>query len=539
MGNIGGANPEIAVPILGEALRHRDVVIRRRAAGALKSFGPKAVLALKELVAALGDADREIRRSSAIDLNGIGREAGPAIPALLLCLGRPDNDSATRINVTAALANLIGPGDKSAVGELSQAAKDANPEVCLNAAIALANIDGGKHEIAVPVLRESLRHSDAAIRRRAVAALKSFGPKAAAAVPALVRLLGELKEQPEIRIKAALALENVGKVPATIKVVPTLVRVVGDKADNGSVRERALWALRVHEGDFENLSEVIPTLVTVLSEPKTAGNRKFRQNVACTLAWCKGPEAPAQVLDVLSDCLKQPGRATDAAAGRDDDRLAIVHALTQVGPTKITKRSAIFQTLQAIVAEPISEESLREAAGKLLSKIARADPRLPVPSGSDVTAALAKVKEVYKDSYTQSRPAQKQSLAKRLLKEGLATKEGPALQFTFIREARDLAADAGDPNLVVQAVDELSKRFAVNGIEAKAGALERARRAPGRVAPPHELAETALALVDPAIATDEYVIAERLLLVAVAEAKNGPATRLNPSPGRSSPKFVS
>jgi hypothetical protein len=153
----------------------------------------------------------------------------------------------------------------------------------------------------------------------------------------------------------------------------------------------------------------------------------------------------------------------------------------------------------------------------------KATPRLPVPSAQEQQAALMTVKERFKDEYKLSNPKSMQLLATRLRAAGVESEEGSALQFMFLWEARSKAAEAGDPEGALRAVDELAKRFDINTMEEKTTALERARRVRDKAVPwPKELTPTVLALADEALAADNYAIAERLLAIAVGVAKTTP-----------------
>ena len=69
----------------------------------------------------------------------------------------------------------------------------------------------------------------------------------------------------------------------------------------------------------------------------------------------------------------------------------------------------------------------------------------PVPDDDALAAAEQEVKEVYKTEYARKKPAEMQALAARLMKENQeTTKDRSATRFVLLREARDLAARAGD-----------------------------------------------------------------------------------------------
>lgn len=87
---------------------------------------------------------------------------------------------------TAATALArIGP---EAISALVQALRDVDPQVRIQAALALARM-GPDASPAVPALMEALSDRDEAVRRSAARALGQVGPPARAAIPALIAAL--------------------------------------------------------------------------------------------------------------------------------------------------------------------------------------------------------------------------------------------------------------------------------------------------------------------------------------------------------------
>ena len=83
----------------------------------------------------------------------------------------------------------------------------------------------------------------------------------------------------------------------------------------------------------------------------------------------------------------------------------------------------------------------------------------------------------------------------------------------FLREARDLAALAGDFSQAIKAVDALESRYRIDAFEMKAATLETvARRV--TTATGKELVESTYTLTDEAIAADDYESAARFLQTA-------------------------
>jgi HEAT repeat protein len=79
-----------AVPLLMNALQHRDPLARRQAALVLAKIGPEAAEAVPLLVGALDDQDAAVRRAAAKALGQIGPAAQDAVPALMRSLVQPE-----------------------------------------------------------------------------------------------------------------------------------------------------------------------------------------------------------------------------------------------------------------------------------------------------------------------------------------------------------------------------------------------------------------------------------------------------------------
>jgi hypothetical protein len=101
----------------------------------------------------------------------------------------------------------------------------------------------------------------------------------------------------------------------------------------------------------------------------------------------------------------------------------------------------------------------------------------PLPDGPAVAEAEKQIRDIFKDEYPRKSAADRRALARKLLKAGEESKEEAALQFVALRDARDLAASAGDLVTALAAIDRLRTRFAVDAPDLKAAALRSAARA--------------------------------------------------------------
>jgi HEAT repeat protein len=115
----------------------------------------------------------------------------------------------------------------------------ADPEVGILTAAALARIDPSNGETVLPILVEGLRSTDEAHKVYAAYAIRSLGPVAAAAVPALIEVL-HYQEHETARYHSIQALGYIG--PAAIAAVPYLVEIL-QGVSNGCHGVEVLHAL--------------------------------------------------------------------------------------------------------------------------------------------------------------------------------------------------------------------------------------------------------------------------------------------------------
>lgn len=109
------------------------------------------------------------------------------------------------------------------------------------------------------------------------------------------------------------------------------------------------------------------------------------------------------------------------------------------------------------------------------------DEKLPLPNAESLKEAEKLVRDVFKDDYAKKAPADRRALAQKLLKQAAESRDDATARYVLLREAQDLASQAGDLETAVQAIDELSRTYAVSGPDLKQGALsaiEKSARSP-------------------------------------------------------------
>lgn len=165
---VGASISGEAVPALSNLLNKGEDYDKRAAAGALRSFGPYAALALPALRKSLIPSNRDVAWFSASAIGNIGSGAVEAVPDLL---------DAIKKNVDACegyfssfcesfipAIGKIGPPARSAVPDLEALLNHRDPYARLRLAVALMRIDPGNSK-ALQELERLLKNSDVEIRR--------------------------------------------------------------------------------------------------------------------------------------------------------------------------------------------------------------------------------------------------------------------------------------------------------------------------------------------------------------------------------------
>jgi hypothetical protein len=153
------------------------------------------------------------------------------------------------------------------------------------------------------------------------------------------------------------------------------------------------------------------------------------------------------------------------------------------------------------------------------SSLSQADSRPAVPMKAELADSEKLVKELFKAEFAKTKPADRSALAAKLLEQAEGTKDDPGARYVLLREARGLAALAGDLDLYQKSAAAMSTNFKVSLAEAQVGAVnvlasnvvgkDRAR----------ETGEALLGSVDAAIGAGEFENAQLLLAGAELAAR--------------------
>jgi HEAT repeat protein len=228
-------------PVLGEALRHADADVRRRAVLLVPALAPPAE-ETAALVRALADPAWRVRRAAAQALASRADEVTAAVGPLVTALA--DADAAVREAAAEALAPLRGGVPARVVSALAAALADPDEAVRETAAAALDRVGLGGVD-AVGVLVAALGDDQAGVRRHAARLLGRSGAAASRAVPSLSAALSDADRS--VRHAAAAALSSVADEAAA----GPLLAALGDVREVRAQAARTLAALARKSPDVE------------------------------------------------------------------------------------------------------------------------------------------------------------------------------------------------------------------------------------------------------------------------------------------------
>jgi hypothetical protein len=156
-----------------------------------------------------------------------------------------------------------------------------------------------------------------------------------------------------------------------------------------------------------------------------------------------------------------------------------------------------------------------------------ADDRLPIPDEAAQKASLELITEGYKSDYDQAKtPQQKITLAKKLLQDGIATKNDPAGRYVLLRVARDIAAQGGDVDTAFEAIAEIYKGYKIDTLKMKSVSVADAAKAQRTAKDHQQLVPRILTLIGDAVAADRYDLAKPLGEIAFSSARSAKDTNL-------------
>ena len=236
---VGPKNSNVLPAVLKELKENSSVDVRTRCADRLIRFSSTPEKIVDPLIAALSaDQEGKVRESAAATLGKLDRNAFPAVKALTGAL--KDSHPGVRAAASWSLGQLSSVDSeiaKGALPALTDCLADSDVAVRTNATYALGRV-GQLAATATTALGEvAAGDRISAVRKEACKTLGAIGPKAAPAVPSLVKALHD--PQVDVRQQAAIALGKIG--PDAGPALPELIKAA--RETDKSVRCHAIHAI--------------------------------------------------------------------------------------------------------------------------------------------------------------------------------------------------------------------------------------------------------------------------------------------------------
>ena len=145
------------------------------------------------------------------------------------------------------------------------------------------------------------------------------------------------------------------------------------------------------------------------------------------------------------------------------------------------------------------------------SGLAQADTRAPVPNKSDLVESEKLVKSLFKADFAKTKAADRAALAAKLLEQAADSKDDLNARYVLLREARDVAAKAGDHEVYLKAADEMAANYIVSVAEAKAAGVDVLVAGVSGADSARDAGQALLDTVDVALSAGEFDAAQKLL----------------------------
>jgi hypothetical protein len=146
------------------------------------------------------------------------------------------------------------------------------------------------------------------------------------------------------------------------------------------------------------------------------------------------------------------------------------------------------------------------------------DPRPGIPSEAAQANAEKQIRDVFKEEYGSKSTAVQQRLAKKLVEQGLETKDDVALRYVLLREAGDVAVRNGDADTFLKSQETLKELYDIP-LSARQVSLGRAEPLFTKAEDCKRLAEALLGVTNDAVDAGQYEVATKAAQSALQLAK--------------------
>ncbi|HYW79033.1 MAG TPA: putative Ig domain-containing protein, partial [Thermoguttaceae bacterium] len=215
-------------------------------------------------------------------------------------------------------------------------------------------------------------------------------------------------------------------------------------------------------------------------------------------------QSPGQFAVTVKVVSSAPGRPSDQQSFvvRVEPKAAAPAVVES--PQVVSRPDVTPMTKPEPETEPATE---REPGSEPEPGIVRTVPESPkqaVPDEAKQDEIVAKVRDLFADSYDSSVSPVRLALAAQLIQNAQQTSDSPEQRYVLLSQARNIAAEEGDCLLALAAVDELAKTFDVDPVAMKVEALGLAADRARSSAKVNQICESTFALADEAIADEAF-----------------------------------
>ncbi len=355
-----GENAQAAVASLAKALGHDEAKVRAYAAFALGRIGTADLDVVDRLIETAFDKEELVRRASLRALQRIDPPMEKTLPLVLEVLEKGD------LSIIMPALHTLAEEGKSEVPRLRKALENERARywVCL----VLAELGPDAAE-AVSDLTAILDDEDPEVRLQAVLALGEIGKADKAALDAIVKLSQE-DAYPPVRYAAVYALGKIGAGGAATAVLEKAMA-----SDDEFLRTMGAWALaRSHPDDKQLVNRAVRLIVDAFKSDNVDVRR------AAARAVVEFDVDPELVAPALVEALKDKDetvvanavsalaafgpralRHVDAALANKELRRYAVLLIARVGAEAEAAVPALIREIEKTPQTPEDVEFIREA----------------------------------------------------------------------------------------------------------------------------------------------------------------------------------
>lgn len=147
------------------------------------------------------------------------------------------------------------------------------------------------------------------------------------------------------------------------------------------------------------------------------------------------------------------------------------------------------------------------------------DSRIAAPSESAIAASRKLIREVYPEDLSRQTPPEKRALAGKMLDAALQTTDNPADRYVMLQEAMELAAGAGDAQIINKAADALAAGYLCNAAAQRAEALAKCYAVAPSPAIAAQVAAAEIAAAEQSADNDDFDAASKYSEKGIAAAR--------------------